>query len=283
MNSFPSRTALVVAFLVGWQACAAAQDPKPKPKPPAPPEQTDYRRFFKKPTNVEEFWEAIKFEMDVGRFDSAAKLLHEMLPKSTPEELVALNEKVGIGTFLRLRLVPRWSEDRARDRQARQDIDAFIDKIIAAVKAKLTDPARIQLFIKNLFESPEENGFARLELAKSGAAAVPYIIAEMMRRPEAEHGVLIDALRQFGPDTVPPLLAALDVDNAILRADVIDVLRRRRDFVLLPTRGPDPRPYLWPLASRSERSDVVRRKEQQALALLLNLDSTTRLPLAKEG
>ena len=283
MKSFPARTALVVAFLVGWQTFAAAQDPKPKPKAPAPPEPVDYRRFFKKPTNVAEFWEAIKFEMDVGRFDLAAKLLHEMLPKATPEELVTLNEKEGIGTFLRLRLVPRWSEDRNKDRQARQDIDAFIDKIIAAVKAKLTDPKRIQLFIKNLFESPEENGFARLELAKSGAAAVPYMITEMMRRPEAERGVLIDALRQFGPDTVPPLLAALDIDSATLRADLIDILRQRRDFVLLPTRGLDPKPYLWPLASRIERSEMVRRKARQALALLLNLDSPTRLPLAKEA
>jgi CheY-like chemotaxis protein len=286
VKAFTSRTTLAVALLAGWQTFAAAQKPpmpKPKPKAPPPADGRDYRRFFKKPTNTAEFWDAIKFEMEVGRFDLAAQLLHEMLAKKpTPEELVALNEKEGTVTFLRLRLVPRWYEDRNKDRLARKDVDLLIDSIIAAVKAKLSNPDRIKLFIKNLFESPEENGFARIELAKSGAAAVPFLVEEMRRRPEAERGVLIDALSQFGIDTVAPLLAALDIDNASLRANLIDILRKRRDFTLLKNKGIDPAPFLWPLASSIERSDVVRRKAQQALAVLLDLDSPTRLPLAKE-
>lgn len=277
----PRVFALLVWSLVGSQALAQPQ-PKPKAKPPAPPPQ-DYRRFFKKPTNTMEFWEAMKFEMEVGRYDLAAQLLHEMLVKKpTAEELVALNEKEGIATFLRLRLVPRWYEDRNKDRKARQDVDVLIDQVIAAVKAKLTNPDRIKLFIKNLYESPEENGFARIELAKSGAAAVPYLVAELIKRPETEHGVIIEALSQFGIDTVAPLLATLDIDNAAVRADIIDILRQRRDFLLLKNKGIDPAPFLWPLASRIERSDRLRRKAREALATLLALRSPTQLPLAKE-
>ena len=54
--------------------------------PPKNDEPFDYRRFFKKPTNTKESWEALQFELEVGRYDLAAQHLRQLLQrKPTPE------------------------------------------------------------------------------------------------------------------------------------------------------------------------------------------------------
>src|SRR5262249_34185882 len=261
--------------------------PPPAQKPPAaqpPREEFDYRRFFRKPTKTLEFWEALKFELDVGRPDLAAGFLRDMLKKKpTPEELVQLHEKEGVAAILRLRFVPRWDENKDKDRQAREDVEVLLQEMIAAVKAKVADPKRIRQFVKNLYESPEENAFAKIELAKSGAAAVPYLVEELIARPEIQRGVLIETLSQLGPDTVRPLLAALDIDNPDLRVDLLEALRRRKDFILLRNKGIDPGPALWPLASPPQRSALVRRPAAEALAVLSNVRTPDQLPSARDA
>src|SRR5690349_14299806 len=98
---------------------ATAQDANPPGgKPPADkkgPRREDseeYRQYFHKPTNTAEFWDALQFEMEVGRYDLAAAHLRGLLAGSpSDDELVALADKFGVGAFLKLRNVPRWSED----------------------------------------------------------------------------------------------------------------------------------------------------------------------------
>src|SRR2546422_272363 len=58
----------------------------------------EYRVFFKKPETTFEFWSAIKFEMDLGKFDLAAlhlKLLLEKDAKQVDADLVKLEEAEG--------------------------------------------------------------------------------------------------------------------------------------------------------------------------------------------
>src|SRR5437870_2753531 len=53
--------------------------------------EEEYRVFFKKPETAIEFWSAIKFEMDLGKFDLAGlhmKLLLEKPAKDTDVDLV---------------------------------------------------------------------------------------------------------------------------------------------------------------------------------------------------
>ncbi|HKB39163.1 MAG TPA: hypothetical protein VKD72_22175, partial [Gemmataceae bacterium] len=57
----------------------------------------------------------------------------------------------------------------------------------------------------------------------------------------------------------------------------------RRDLLLLKAQGIDIAPFLWPLASPLERSDVVRTKARAILALLNNLDTPDKLPPPKEA
>jgi CheY-like chemotaxis protein len=269
----------ITALLLLLPLAQAPAQPKDKKE-----EEFDYRRFFRKPTNTAEFWDAMKFELEVGRYDLAAQHLHAMLQKKpAAPELIQLYEKERISPFLRLRTVPRWSENKDKERQARDDVNSLIEQMTTAVRAHLSDPKRIEQFINNLYQTPEENAFARIELARSGAFATPALVEQLRLRPVEERGVLVSAMSQFGIDTVPPLLAAFDIDDAALRSNLIETLRRRKDFILLKSKGVDPAPYLWPLAGPVQRSAEVRRSAQNALAVLLNLSSPSKLPLAKEA
>jgi CheY-like chemotaxis protein len=265
------------ALLLGLMAWSPVQGQAPR-------DERDYRQYFRKPTNPIEFWEAIQFELDVGRLDLAAQHIHNLVvSKSNADDLVQLHDKVGIAPFLRLRFVPRWDKDPQKDKLARDDVETLIEQITTAVKAKLTDPKRINTLVKNLYGEPEENAYSRIELAKSGAAVVPYLINELMARPEDERPVIIRSLSQFSQDTVPPLLAAFDIDNPLLRENIIDTLRMRKDFFQLRQAGIDVAPFLWPLASPRERSARLRQKAREALTLLYEVKSPDYLPRAQEA
>ncbi len=109
----------LLAGVLGLAACAAtqAQDKAPAAKamadgPPAIDEVRpgeEYRQFFKKPTTVPQYWTAMSFELEVGKKDLAAMLLHGMLNlKPTDEELVKIEEQDGMIAFLRLRNIRPW-------------------------------------------------------------------------------------------------------------------------------------------------------------------------------
>src|SRR4051794_745854 len=207
---FSPRYLLVPALLA---LCAAGAQGQPRKD-----DALDFRRLLTPPKTTPEFWEALVFELEVGRPDLAAAHLRTLVSrKPTPDELVELHRKEGIAAFLRLRLVPKWSEDRTREKQARDDVESLIDMITQAVRANLTNPIRIRTFVNNLYGLPEENAFARIELTKSGAAAVPYLIDEMLRRPEADRLPIVEVLSVMGHDAMQPLLAALDINNNVLR------------------------------------------------------------------
>lgn len=242
----------------------------------------EYRQFFTEPKTVKEFWIAMQFEIDVGRYDLAAKLLHRLLDlKPTDQQLIALEEKEGIATFLKLRNVPVWSENKKEQEQAKKDVESLIEKVTTAVTNLRKDPKRIELFIKNLRESPEERAYAFRELYKSGAAVVPYLIAELRRLPAEEHLPLLDTLRRLGPDTLAPLIAALDSNEPTLQVEILDILMKRLSANKEIREAPKVVPYLWYLWASPTQAAAVRTKARQALSLFLNVDPT-RLPIAKD-
>ena len=109
----------------------------------------EYRQLLTTPTKdspVPEFWEAIQFELDLGSYELAAKYLHSLLVlrKPTEEELLALERKVGFATLLRLRNVPKWSDDPKAQKAAVADVETFLKQSAAAVRKLLDDPVRIK-------------------------------------------------------------------------------------------------------------------------------------------
>jgi CheY-like chemotaxis protein len=279
-------------FLACVVLAAPAQQPPGKGKGPMPPagpapvqRGDDYRQFFKKPETTQEYWNAMKFEMEVGRFDLAAAHLRGLMQKKpTEQELVDLEKADGTAAFLRLRLVPRWVEvpptaDEktraaldAKDAQAKKDANDLIDQVTAAVRKHYSDPDRIKKYVARLLNSPEEAEYALKQLYRSGALVVPYMIEQMRRAEPKDRVPLLWALEKLGPEVVPPLIAALDSNDPVMQLDILDVLRRKRAAQAVP--------YLWYLMGSSNNQEMVRHKAAELLGYLLGTP-VSKLPPAK--
>jgi hypothetical protein len=250
--------------------------------------EDDYRQYFKPPETMVEFWNAIDFEIEVGRYDLAAKHLHNMLAKNpTNQDLVKLHQslKGGMSDILKLRRIRDWvdenvgsdekkAESRKINKQARQDVDTLIDKVTKAVKEFLGDPARIRLFVKNLASAPEEREYAIRELAKSGVQVVPYLLTELRQANDRDRSAILSAMPRLGPEVVPPLIAALESNDAVLQEELIELLVKRRAVEAVP--------YLWPLAGNPARPERVRKAATAAIDNLLGAKPGT-LPSAKDA
>jgi hypothetical protein len=263
-------------FLVQAPAQVDKEAPK-QPKAAAPPPTVggdeDYRRFFKKPTNTAEYWNAIQFEIDVGKYDLAATHLRNLIAyKPSEADLVKLADEFGVAAFLKLRNIPKWSDDAKVEKEARANVEQLIKLVTDAVRKVRSDPARIQGYIKNLGASPEENAYALKELARSGAVVVPYVLDELKRADPELRVRLLGALRRLGPDTIEPMIAALDSDDARLKVDLIRIFVQRH--------APQVVPYLWFLSASPSQPDEVRREATQALAYFLETPEG-KLPPAK--
>lgn len=275
MFPFPARLLgfAVLSCLTVVPVQAQAPPDRPEALPPNGIRR-DYRDFFKKPVTVPEFWEALKFEMDVGRFDLAARHLKGLLEASSksPDELVKLEANVGMSFFLGLRNVPRWSEDPKLEAQARKDIEELISRLTTAIKARLEDPKRIEKLTKMLSASRDEREYALKELYRAGAPAIPHLIEEMRKAKEAERTAILNALPRLRDDTIGALLAALDIDDPVLRMELIKVFRARRAREAIP--------YMLYLASSNRELPTIRRLARETASVLLDIPPD-RLPLAR--
>src|SRR5689334_18271237 len=106
MRVFPSRSRFVAGVVLAILAFSAgpawAQDKKGAEAGKEAYQkilqraEDEYRIFFKQPETVPEFWTAINFEIDAGKFDIAALLLKQLLEKQpaaeTDKELVRIEE-----------------------------------------------------------------------------------------------------------------------------------------------------------------------------------------------
>src|SRR5262245_9040904 len=124
----------------------------------------EYRIYFKKPETPIEFWSAIKFEMNLGKFDLAARHLKMLLEKEPPEatdkDLVRIEAAEGMSAFLRLKQVKQWSDHPPFQKEAEANVDKLLDRVTEAVSKHLSDPVRLKKFIENLnAPTPEERSF----------------------------------------------------------------------------------------------------------------------------
>lgn len=240
---------------------------------PAPGQ--DNRQFFKKPETVPEYFRALQYEIELGKFDLAADYLEGLLAKNPSEEdLVGLEERFGIASFLKLLNVPKWLEDPKADAETKKKAQDLVEKASAAVRKHLGDPGRIDKFIKNLSASPEERSYAIAQLRRSGAAAVPPLVAALVRSADNldTRNQILSALPQLSKDAMPPLFAALDVNDPTLKLALIDALVRRSELSAVP--------HLWYLAGSAKESPLVRQKAADALGQFLGLPPG-KLPSSK--
>ena len=258
---------VLIGFSCLWLFFLAvqAQEKKDEQKTPLKKIEDEYRQFYKKPEKALEYWVALKFEIAVGKFELAAEDLKGLLAKNpTKDELLQMEEQDGISAFIKLLTI----------KELREDGKVLLDRVTQAVKEHRGDPVRIKHFIENLRGSPEEFAYALAELRKSGPLAVPHLIDAMRANPSpAEHAPILTALLQLGPNIVPPVLAALDINEPGLKAELIDLLYQRNDSSAVP--------YLWHISASPKEPEMVRTRASEVLVHLLRVKNADALPMAK--
>lgn len=246
----------------------------------------EYRIFFKQPKNTYEFWAAIKFEIDVGKFDLAALHVKRLLtndkqkPEEADEDLFKIEQAEGMTSFLRLVRVQRWSEYPPFQKEAEENVKLFFDRVNSVVEKKLSDPERITKFIKQLdAETVEERAFAFTQLNRSRERAVPYLIEKLQESiGKPLYHRIVDAMVNLAPETVPAYLEVFkardskDAQDHELRLTLLRIVRNRHDarravplasFGLAKIPGSDPR--IGPQdARRIPRSRTRRAAPRQA-------------------
>ncbi len=286
------RYGLGVAFLAALLCQAPAQDEGQPPKDGQPPKEEapkkakkgakkeakkdeSYRQFFRQPESVADFWQALQFELNVGRPDLAAGHLRGLLNKKPTEaEWIELEEEQGMSNILRLRLVPKWDDDPRINKQAQDNAEKLIQEVTAALEKHLSNQQRIAKFVKNLASGePEERSYALKELYRSGARMMPALIDRLRDARDEERVNLLLALPQLGSDIMPPLFAALDINDRKLRTDLIEVIEKRQDRRAVP--------FLWYLAGSERIPAEVRTQAKEALAMLLRAPAVNALPAPK--
>src|SRR5262249_24842246 len=156
----------------------------------------------------------VKSEIGFGKFDTAAEYLKGLLALNpTEKDLLALEERDGIAAFLDLNNIPRWSNNEAIDKEAKENVLKLITQVTAAVKKLRADPQRIQKYIRNLSASPEERDYAFIQLKKSGPVIMPQLISTLQNAELQERAAITSILSKLDADTVPALLAAFDISN----------------------------------------------------------------------
>jgi CheY-like chemotaxis protein len=249
MNSHFSRLALGLACLAFWLAPAQGQL---------------FRDTFKKPETAPEFWAAMKYEIEVGNYDGAAVYLKNFLEKNpTDQELLDIEAKEGLTGILQLQTIPAL----------RKESGPLLDRVSQVLQKSLANPDRIRKFIRNLTATPEERAFAIDELRRSHGMAIPFFI-EVLRdtNDPAIHASLFSAMLKLGKDTVPVLLAGLDVNDANIRVELIQLLQARTSMEAVP--------HLWYLSTSPRQPENVRRAARGALSALLGKEFEL-LPPAK--
>lgn len=263
------RLGLGVLLLGASFAPALAQDKKEF-------DIDEFRRLRRLDTPLD-FWNAVQFELDLGKPDIAARYLGGLLAKKpTERDLQAIIDREGFTRVLRLRNVPTWSNDPKVEAQARKDVEELISLATEANKKRLADANRIRQLIGQLRGTPEEKTYAVRELYKAGAPAVPYFFEAYQRADTAEERqAAIQGLQQMGPATLGPLEAALDTNNPLLKLDILDILRRRH-----VRSGRDVAPFLWFVSASPKEPETVRKKATQLLSDFLEVPAS-KLPPAK--
>ena len=241
--------------------------------------KTEYDVFFKEPKKVPEYWAAINFEINTGKFEIAAFFLKKMLElkpfEDADRELAIIQQVVGTGPFFHLKDVQKWSDNKFFEKETRENVKTLLKRLTKGVDLYLSAPDRISKFIINL-DAPteEERDYAFFQLSRSRERAVPYLVSTMhdqFDKPIRKR--IYEAFLKFDPDFLPPLLEILksadaaDAKDRDLRPVILDIFRKRGDTRCIP--------YLWHLSFAAQYPPEVRDLARDNLAYLLQINKVS--------
>src|SRR5205807_2466536 len=149
--------------------------------------------------------------------------------------LIKLEEAEGMSTFLRLERVKKWSDFAPFHKEATENVEELIKRVTDAVEKHLGDKDRIAKYIAQLdAPTPEERGFAFIQINRSGKRAVPYLIETLRTKfGKTLFGRAREMLLRLDSDTVPLYLEifkavdAKDASSPDLRLWMLDIVHER--------------------------------------------------------
>ena len=242
------------------------------PAQPARAQVEDYRLYFKPPETAMEYWNAVQFEIKLGAYKTAAEFIKGFMDKApTEKELLDIESKEGMSAFLKLRSVPKWSDDPKVDQETKKRVEELIDGVTATLKASLADPQRIAKLVDQLAATPGERLYAIRELRRSGPYAVPHLVREMQESKGTDRfNAIVLGLPYLSREAMPALLAALDIDDNVVKLGLVDGIRRRPDLSVLTTQwDSNPVPHLHYIAGAPRLPENLRAMAAGALAAIL--------------
>jgi hypothetical protein len=287
------RIFALLALAVALPSFARAQDPAPDEAAKKATQilldkaEEEYRTYFKRPETTFQLWTAIKFEIDVGKFDLGGFHLKRLLnnekekAEQVDENLFKIETVEGMSSFLRLVRVQRWSDVPALQKEGEENVKLFFERLSAIVEKKLSDPERITKFIRQLDAgTPEERMFAFKELNRSRERAIPLVIDKLRESVGTPlYHKIVEALVNFDKETVPAYLEVFkardekDAGDQELRLTLMRVIRARGEKRILP--------YLWHLSAARMYPPAIRDLAKQMLGEILQVDPIV-LPQPKQ-
>ena len=200
----------------------------------------------------------------------AARLLHEMMKKATDDkELVALEQKVGTTAFLRLQttflryqtLDRESAPIRSSSSRACRTPRSWPARVNKALETVLGDRATILKHIKEPQRRPRGPRLRRRDsFTTRGRWPCPPSSANCNRPRGRSATRSRRCCPALAAETVPPLIAALDIDDTNLRLDLIEVLRQRNAKEAVP--------FLRYFAGSPKVPERVRAAAKDAIAYL---------------
>jgi CheY-like chemotaxis protein len=168
-----------------------------------------------------------------GQYPLAMPLLKDFLDsKPEPQDYIAIYDKYGPSAFTLLYRVPRWSDNPAEQKKAREYVETIVSQAEAALDQHIRHPQRIAKYIANLGATPEERVFAQAELVRIGVAAVPYMVQEIRNDKDK---TIIEGIYNLIPhmdtESVAAWIAALDGLNPLQQYGVLAGLIRHEQFL----------------------------------------------------
>ena len=213
----------------------------------------------------------MKFEINVGKFDLAAMHLKMLLQKEPAEEVDRELSKSRPWRDWPLFLLPaNYSPmvhvDPTLQEEADKNVKSLLGRVTAALEKYLSDPVRLNKFIKNLDAGTiEERGFRPSWRSNVPAErAVPYLVEALRTQVGTPlHGRIVEAMYRLDPEIVAPLLETLkaanpkdapmaDLDSCA--STILDIVKKRADKQAVP--------YLWHLSSSRMYPAQIRDKCQ---------------------
>lgn len=237
------------------------------------------------PKTPAEWWRAVTFELNTGNYDAAGFYMKGFLDSNPSEkDLVDIEATDGLAGFLRLRNVVTWSTDKKLQEEARKNAEEIIKRVTEALEKQLGDQQRIGRFIANLRGSDDERYYAVRELQRSGARAIPALVAALRADTDpTERAAILNLLPLMPEEAVAPLLAALDMKDSKLKYQILESLGQRKDFAYLSGRTEtNPLPTLDYLAASPNESEQVRQLARSLITRLRPISRSEVRPATTE-